>query len=179
MIGTPIDYVYQIDFARYPRKIYRIKDVYQSETAYYADTTQPIAGGSDATTITSNNLLNDLNRSLIPHRAWTFEKPNRLRIHNTYTTVHIYESLYIEAGVSYANLAEIAPDAYESAFKKLAFADVVEAIVELRGQFQQLATPQGVVNINIDRLERKGEQARQEAMTYLDGIILDKFYWFI
>jgi len=55
------------------------------------------------------------------------------------------------------------------AFKKLATADVIDYIVSLRGKYEQLTTPQGTINMNLNNLTQKAEQFRNEAMQTLNN----------
>ena len=158
------DLKYRFKILNYDRQIYRIRNVYFPAnwiTAYNLSNV-----GSPEQVVASNYTM-DVSESLMPVRSWQFFRPDIIEM-TIPITYAVPEYFTVEMGVEFLNPNEIEPSMY-SAFKKLAAADVIDYVISLRTKYQQLATPQGTINMDVSNLEQKSQRFRSEAQQKLEN----------
>ena len=148
----------------YDRQIYEIKKVYFPVNWV---SSYRVYNPNNAITAAVNDYTYTMAESMMPVRSWQFFRPDiiELTIPIGYS---VPDQFIIEVGAEFKNPNEIEPSMYD-AFKKLATADVIDYIVSLRGKYEQLTTPQGTINMNLNNLTQKAEQFRNEAMQTLNN----------
>ncbi len=161
---TEAEHKHRYKIINYERQIYEIKNVYFPSNWTVAYT---VFDQIDATSAAVSNYTYSMADSMTPVRSFQFFRPDIIEL--TIPIGYSEPSYFtVELGAEFLNPNEIEPSMY-SAFKKLAAADVIDYVLSLRSKFEQLTTPQGTINMNLNRLEQKAERLRSEAMQKLEN----------
>ena len=158
------EYKPRYKITNYDRQVYEIKEIYFPSNTLISHT---VFNSADAVAAATGGYTYGMTESLMPVRSWQFFRPDIIEL-----TIPIGYSepshFVIEVGAEFKNPNEMEPSMY-SAFKKLAAADVIDYVISLRSKFEQLTTPQGTINLNINRLEQKSMNLRNSAMQKLEN----------
>ena len=76
------------------------------------------------------------------------------------------EGVILELNIVHTILDRIKRDVYHGLFKKMALYDILDLLIMNRSKFQEVASPFGQINLNIEILERKKEKLEQEIQEY-------------
>jgi len=171
LIEIDSEYKPRYQIVNYDRQIYEIKNIYFPSNTLL---TYTVYNSADAVTAAVGGYTYGMSESMIPIRSWQFFRPDIIELT---VPLGFSEPSYfvVEVGAEFKNPKEMEPSMY-SAFKKLAAADVIDYIISLRSKFEQLTTPQGAINLNVNRLEQKAMNLRNEAMQKLENVPPDVFW---
>ena len=170
-IVTDYEYRHRFKIQNYDRQIYEIKNIYMPvnwASAYN------VFSNTDAVSAAVSNYSYSITESMVPVRTYQFFRPDIIEL-DIPIGYGLPDHFQVELGTEFSNPNEIEPS-MSAQFKKLAAADVIDYVISLRTKFQQLATPQGTINMDLSRLEQKSQQFRSEAMQKLENTQPD-FMW--
>ncbi|MBC8427615.1 MAG: hypothetical protein H8D97_01860 [Proteobacteria bacterium] len=74
--------------------------------------------------------------------------------------------LILELHVYHVKLSTIKRDIYTNLFRKMAVYDIINMIIANRSKFQQVSSPFGEIQLNIEFLEKKAEKFEQQIEEY-------------
>lgn len=156
IVATPAmfsEYTYKIDL---PEDIILI-DV---ESVYISDRNSletMSAIGSPADTV-MNNTFNDMVQFLSTVNDYQFIKPYYLRFSES---VNI-STFIIELNIEHTSPATIPGDMYHKLFKSMCLLDAFELVLNNRNKYNNLTTPFGQIELNIDYIQQRIQEIRQK-----------------
>lgn len=175
LIRDDVNQHWKID--KYDRKIVNIRALYTKPNSNYQDIM--VYSSTDAIGAASNNYLSDLVSSMVAIKTWVFHYPDVIELITPFTVTND-TAIVVEAATAFKSIDEIPTDIYTNVLRKLAVADVVDYIVAIRSRFENITTPSGQIQLNVQGLQQIGDRFRQEAQRILeDQIVPEKYMWWI
>lgn len=129
-------------------------------------TTGMVGGGMIDTVI--DNKFYDMVKYLSIQNTWEFYPPDKLVF-----DAHINGAIVL-INTYHQTLDTIKPDYYNLVFKKMCFCKVIDWVIALRSKFENISSPMGELNLDINRLENKRDKLEEEYMEFLNNTPPDK-----
>lgn len=129
----------------------------------------------DPRDIAMANTFNDMMKFLTPLQVYYFIPPNILRLSRDL----IYNGAIVELDIVHRNLNTITHDKYNKMLKPMALRDIIELLISIRSKYQNVQTPYGEINLNIDFLQTKKQdidQKLEQEMQWIHPQILVDFF---
>jgi len=118
----------------------------------------------DPVDIILSNGYTALRESLQTTAAFTFIPPRTITL-----TLLMGNGLIAEVNTVHTSLDTIAPDLYNSTFKKMCLSGILKYLYNIRAKFNSISTPVADIQLNIQDLQSRYQQLDQE--------IADNFNW--
>lgn len=124
---------------------------------------------TDPRDVVMNNAMSTMLDYLNTVQYYHFLPPNQIIFGNA-----LGSGVILELHTYHVKPETIKRDIYTNLFRKMAVYDIIEMIIANRSKFQQLSSPFGEVNLNIDFLERKRDRLEQQIESYKDYLPPEK-----
>lgn len=112
--------------------------------------------------IVMGNTLNDMMQFLNTVNDYEFIKPFHIR----FSEKPYNDKFIVELNIEHNDLSTIPSDMYHKLFKEMCLADGLELIVTNRNKFNNVTTPFGAIDLNLDYITQRISEIRQK----IDGI---------
>lgn len=165
LVSTPnmfSEYTYKIDV---PENITLI-DV---ASVYMSD-----RGGFDMSNVTysnpgdtvMSNTFNDMTQFLKSINDYQFIKPNFLRFSEEVSLT----TFIVELNIEHSSPLTIPGDMYHKLFKSMCLLDAFELVLNNRNKYNNLTTPFGAIDLNIDYIQQRMQEIRQKNEEIIDQL---------
>lgn len=165
IVSTPAmfsNYTYQINL---PINVVLI-DV---ASVYISDRNLPdliSVAGTNPADIVMSNTFNDMSQFLNSVNDYQFIKPNYLRFSESVNTT----SFIVELNIEHASPSTIPGDMYHKLFKSMCLLDAFDLILNNRNKYNNLTTPFGAIDLNIDYIQQRIQEIRQKNEEIIDQL---------
>ena len=138
----------------------------------YLNTISPFSGNLNSMAMFVNpidivvsNAYATLAASLQPVQSFEYFPPRTICF-----SLLIGFGVIVEVNTVHQNLETIAPDLYNSVFKKMCLSKIIKYIIKIRSKFTAITTPFGEFNLNISDLQSQVQQLDTDIQAALDSI---------
>lgn len=165
-INDPINFNPLSYHLNVPDDIYitSIENVYLNTISPFTGNLNSMAMFVNPIDITLSNAYSTLAESLMPSQSFEYFPPRTISF-----SLLIGEGVIVEINTVHTKLETIAPDLYNSIFKKMCLSKTIKYIIKIRSKFTALTTPFGELNLNIADLQTQAQQLDTEIQTNLDN----------
>lgn len=112
------------------------------------------------------NTFNDMTQFLKSVNDYQFIKPDILRFNDEPANANFI----IELNIEHSNLNTIPGDMYHKLFKQICLLDAFELIINNRNKYNNLTTPFGQIDLNIDYITQRSQELRQKIDDIIDNL---------
>lgn len=112
------------------------------------------------------NTFNDMTQFLKSVNDYQFIKPDILRFNDEPANANFI----IELNIEHTNLNTIPGDMYHKLFKSICLLDAFELIINNRNKYNNLTTPFGAIDLNIDYITQRSQELRQKIDDIIDNL---------
>jgi hypothetical protein len=112
------------------------------------------------------NTFNDMNQFLKSVNDYQFIKPDYLR----FSDEPSIDTFIVELNIEHSNLNTIPGDMYHKLFKQICLVDAYELVINNRNKYNNLTTPFGNIDLNIDYMTQRSQELRQKIDDIIDNL---------
>lgn len=113
-----------------------------------------------------NNTLSDMSKFLTTVTDYTFLKPDHIR----FSQDPRQDNIIIEVNIEHNSLDTIPSDLYHKLFKQMCIVDGLELVLNNRNKFNNLSTPFGQIDLNIDSISSRIQDLRQKNEDIIENL---------
>ena len=122
-------------------------------------------GTNPADTVMSNT-FNDMTQFLNTVNDYQFIKPNYLRFSESVSITNFI----VELNIEHSSPLTIPGDMYHKLFKSMCLLDAFELVLNNRNKYNNLTTPFGQIDLNIDYIQQRIQEIRQKNEEIIDQL---------
>lgn len=112
------------------------------------------------------NTFNDMNQFLKSVNDYQFIKPDYLR----FSDEPSIDTFIVELNIEHNTLNTIPGDMYHKLFKQICLVDAYELVINNRNKYNNLTTPFGAIDLNIDYMTQRSQELRQKIDDIIDNL---------
>ncbi len=116
--------------------------------------------------IVMSNTFNDMSQFLQTVNDYQFIKPDLLRFNDNPNI----NDFIVELNIEHSTLDTIPGDMYHKLFKNICLLDAFELVINNRNKYNNLTTPFGQIDLNIDYISQRAQELRQKIDEIVDNL---------